>query len=449
MDNQLKKLTAEIKAAFVEALGKKEFAETVAATKAASDTGTFEVIISTADRDRQGDIVMQDGWNLDNYKANPVVLWAHDYYQLPIGVCDSIEVKDGKLVAKGRFAAHDFAQSVRALYDAGMLRATSVGFIPTEYDGSIIIKAELLEFSFVPVPANPMALSLAAEKKLDVVQMFVKGFLTKEVAEQPAEPAATEPQATEPAAVEPEAPAAPADEEPAPASEPSATETTTTAPPAEPTDGTNAAGGDDQTASPQPEVETPAEGGEGASEVGQKAADGDEEQEETDELAAFMQLQTALQSVQSAAASDTISLDDLKAAVTTATTAMLEVVNQLIADEQAEMDDAEMTDSEKGIAQKAGRTLSKKTRTLLENTLAELKNCVAAVDDLLKNADAEGGEGKATAGKADAQNEPTVPQGYAEIKAALKQYSDNREVLRLVATSVSSALERINKNAKK
>ena len=57
MDNQLKKLTAEIKAAFIAKLGEKEFAEVVAETKASDSNGTFEVVVSTADRDRQGDVV--------------------------------------------------------------------------------------------------------------------------------------------------------------------------------------------------------------------------------------------------------------------------------------------------------------------------------------------------------------------------------------------------------
>jgi HK97 family phage prohead protease len=171
----LKKLSEEVRSKIEKAVGAAGMQETISKTRAANaeDTGTFEVIISTDAVDRQGEIVDQSGWDLTFYKMNPVVLWAHDYYSMPIGVCDEIGLQNGKLVAKGRFApaeANPFAQQVRALYDAGMLRTTSVGFIVHEADGEKITKAELLEFSFVPVPANPLALSLRQMKELGIEQ---------------------------------------------------------------------------------------------------------------------------------------------------------------------------------------------------------------------------------------------------------------------------------------
>lgn len=183
MNEAFKKLTAEIKAQLQEALGKGEIKEFVEKTKAAQDTGNFEVIISTADIDRQGESIDQAGWDLRFYKMNPVVLWAHDYWALPIGLCTDINVQEGKLVAKGIFAPEDanpFAQQVRRLYDLKIVRATSVGFIPREQEGGHIKSAELLEFSFVPVPANPLALSLskakAQELRLDLAMIATKGL---------------------------------------------------------------------------------------------------------------------------------------------------------------------------------------------------------------------------------------------------------------------------------
>ncbi len=173
------KITEELAAKMQEAIEK--MAPVAASIKEAAESGTFEVVVSTEDQDRQGEIVRQDGWNLDRYKQNPIVLWAHDYSSLPVGVAESIEVVNGKLTAKGRFAsaeANPFAQQVRKLYDAGILRTTSVGFIPTTMDGNVITSAELLEFSFVPVPANPFALSLreAEALELDVPALCTKGF---------------------------------------------------------------------------------------------------------------------------------------------------------------------------------------------------------------------------------------------------------------------------------
>lgn len=183
----IKKISAELRDKIAAALAQSSLQATVAATRAASaaDTGTFEVVISTNDVDRSGEIVDQNGWMLDHYKNNPVVLWGHDYYSLPIGVCDELTVRTvgtkSELVAKGRFApmeANPFAQQVRALYDAGMMRTTSVGFIAHEMEGNVITSAELLEFSFVPVPANPMALSARQMKELNLDRdiMAVKGI---------------------------------------------------------------------------------------------------------------------------------------------------------------------------------------------------------------------------------------------------------------------------------
>lgn len=168
MKNQIQQLTKETSEALIASITSASIKGLIEKTKAASDTdsGSFKIVVSTSDVDRQGESVNQNGWDLTFYKMNPIVLWAHDYSALPIGMCTSIEVQDNKLVAEGKFApseANPFAQQVRKLYDLGMVNTTSVGFIPKEYDGKkdgVINKSELLEFSFVPVPANPMALRL-------------------------------------------------------------------------------------------------------------------------------------------------------------------------------------------------------------------------------------------------------------------------------------------------
>jgi len=142
------------------------------------DNGTFKMVISTDNVDRHGEIVNQDGWLTDNYMKNAVVLWGHDSYAIPVGITDklSIQIENGvkSLVAEGRFASHDFAQCLRKLYDDGMLRASSVGFIPMEYEGNTITKAELLEWSFVSIPANPFALSA---RGYNVSDLIAKGVI--------------------------------------------------------------------------------------------------------------------------------------------------------------------------------------------------------------------------------------------------------------------------------
>ena len=182
MNESLIKLNEQKREDLVKSLASDAVQKLFASIKAASDSdsGTFRVIVSTADFDRQGESVNQNGWDLSFYKSNPVVLWGHDYGSLPIGYATSIEVQDGKLIAEGKFApadANPFAQQVRRLYDLGMVRATSVGFIPREFDTNndrVISKAELLEFSFVPVPANPHALTMNQIKELGIDTMMLK-----------------------------------------------------------------------------------------------------------------------------------------------------------------------------------------------------------------------------------------------------------------------------------
>jgi HK97 family phage prohead protease len=134
---------------------------------------TVTATISTGSVDRQGDTVDPNGWDLERYLQNPVVLWAHDYRSLPIARAFDVKVQGkgsrAKLKATARFETFPFADAVFNLIKSGTLNATSVGFIPLEwnfaedeedrgYFAMDITKAELLEYSIVPVPANAEAL---------------------------------------------------------------------------------------------------------------------------------------------------------------------------------------------------------------------------------------------------------------------------------------------------
>lgn len=151
----------------------------IATTKKASDadTGTFEMVITTENLDRYQEVIKMDGWEIEHYMKNPVVLWGHDH-KILIGVSTSLEVVDGKMVAKGKFAPTAEGQEKRKLYDAGFLRASSVGFIEKEREGNLITKSELIEWSFVSVPANPYALSTMMKAGHDVNMLVTKGILT-------------------------------------------------------------------------------------------------------------------------------------------------------------------------------------------------------------------------------------------------------------------------------
>lgn len=135
----------------------------------AKEDDIYEFVASTSSVDRQGDSIDQNGWELDNFLKNPVILFAHNYSELPIAKAVEVIKGEKSLTIKIQFASEEAnpkAQQVKKLVEEGILNTTSVGFIQKERNGNIITKAELLEVSIVPVPANAEALRLAY-KSLD------------------------------------------------------------------------------------------------------------------------------------------------------------------------------------------------------------------------------------------------------------------------------------------
>ncbi len=144
----------------------------LAGANAAARTVSF--VLSTANEDRAGDTIDQSGWMLENYRANPVVLWAHDSRNPPIGKCSNVRVTARGLEGDVTFASADeyeFADTVYRLCKGGFINAGSVGFMSHAYSlrrgpkeeflGIHFEKNELTEFSICPVPMNPDALAVA------------------------------------------------------------------------------------------------------------------------------------------------------------------------------------------------------------------------------------------------------------------------------------------------
>lgn len=146
------------------------------------DQGIYELWASTESVDRDGDILIASGAQLENYLKNPVVLYGHNYYGFPVAKTLEAEVVVGKgLRTRFQFApkgTHADIDAVRSLWEGGFLNAASVGFrplkwqerkpsadenFPSWYAPRIYTEWELLEWSIVPVPANQDALRLAAK----------------------------------------------------------------------------------------------------------------------------------------------------------------------------------------------------------------------------------------------------------------------------------------------
>lgn len=139
---------------------------------------TVDVVMSTAAIDRHGERVELD-WELRSFKANPVVLWAHESRDLPLGRCENVRIEGLALIGTIRFAsaaANPKAEQCLQLFREGVLNAVSVGFIPHSYrfekddDEEILVLSqnELVELSVTPTPANPEALVRRRQKALAI-----------------------------------------------------------------------------------------------------------------------------------------------------------------------------------------------------------------------------------------------------------------------------------------
>ena len=135
----------------------------------------FEFVLSTKSPDRMGDVIEQGGWNLKQFRKNPIALFQHSHH-MPIGSWKNVRVVGDQLVGKLNMAKEGTSRlvdEVRSLLEQRILRAVSVGFQPDEvesldpkndpggWDGIRFIKQTLLETSVVSVPANPEALAVA------------------------------------------------------------------------------------------------------------------------------------------------------------------------------------------------------------------------------------------------------------------------------------------------
>lgn len=154
--------------------------------KAISDY-ELEIIGSTGALDRDNEILDPKGWDIKNFKKNPVVLPSHLYYEPAIARAKNVKIKDGQLSFRIEFpeeGVNPVADVYRKLYKSGFMNASSVGFVPVEWKNGTgdkepsrtYTKQELLELSLVSVPANPEALVTAK----GINQAIGKGVITND-----------------------------------------------------------------------------------------------------------------------------------------------------------------------------------------------------------------------------------------------------------------------------
>lgn len=158
-------------------------------TKLTAEPGERAVVarISTADVDRDGDVVLPSGMDATDFNKNPVVLMQHRSDMPPVGRAVELQTHSKYVKAKVVFPERPVMLAASqswgpdeafALFQAKLLSAFSIGFtiedarpatqkdIDRFGDGvrRVIPKWKLMEFSAVSVPANQNALVMAVSK---------------------------------------------------------------------------------------------------------------------------------------------------------------------------------------------------------------------------------------------------------------------------------------------
>lgn len=160
---------------------------------------TITSIITTDAIDRYKEVIVARGLKLDNYQANPVVLWGHNTDNVigkNLGLARKTKGDRQVIIAKTWFAKTDFASEIFELYADEILNGWSIGckFIdhksygpPTEDEikarpelkdcHCVYRKLELIEYSAVSIPANPEALGNEIGKKIstDLMRQIKSG----------------------------------------------------------------------------------------------------------------------------------------------------------------------------------------------------------------------------------------------------------------------------------
>lgn len=128
--------------------------------------GSFQVILSTKAKDRDGDELQSEDWKQP--------LPDHITFDADHGMSVATTVgsgrpyidTEGRMAVDGTYSSLARAQEVRTLVNEGHIRTTSVAFMTeksTQKDGTTKSERELLNGAFVAIPSNTEALVLASK----------------------------------------------------------------------------------------------------------------------------------------------------------------------------------------------------------------------------------------------------------------------------------------------
>ena len=151
-----------------------------------AEARTAEFVLSSETKDRHGTIINVDGWKLDNYRKNPIVLHQHrsaaNDPDAIIGVSE-VWVENKQLMGRVTFepkGINPLAEKIFQKVQLGTMRATSVGFNPIrgnwgkseeDNDTYYFTECDLMEWSIVNIPSNPDAI---LKKSFEQVRTYLE-----------------------------------------------------------------------------------------------------------------------------------------------------------------------------------------------------------------------------------------------------------------------------------
>ena len=167
--------------------------------KSGYEKRVIERVTTTETPDRDGDIVRAKGVDNKEFRIEPIVLFAHDRYNFPVGrsLKEWIDNKISGWKSWDLYLDNDIDTSGRSdltfrMVNSGAMRGCSIGFIPinSKFDhsekeradiglgkyGVEFLKVKKIEHSACSVPANQEALALSL-KSID--SKILKGALSK------------------------------------------------------------------------------------------------------------------------------------------------------------------------------------------------------------------------------------------------------------------------------
>jgi hypothetical protein len=126
--------------------------------------GSFEVVLSTPAKDRDGDELAAEDWKQP--LPDRITFDMDHGMSVEKTVGSGVPtIEGGKLIVRGSYSSLPRAQEVRTLVKEGHIRSTSVAFMSEKVtkDGKSRTQRELLNGAFVAIPSNREAVVLSAK----------------------------------------------------------------------------------------------------------------------------------------------------------------------------------------------------------------------------------------------------------------------------------------------